>query len=59
MNNVLKKAAAGALTLALVLGCSGCGSSEPEVTELKEPKPTVQKEPLAPVAGIAPSFAAE
>ena len=50
MNNVLKKAAAGALTLALVLGCGGCGSSKPEVTELKEPKPTVQKEPLAPVA---------
>ena len=50
MNNVFKKFAAGALVFALTLGCGGCGSSEPEVTELKEPKPTVHKEPPAPVA---------
>ena len=49
MNNAFKKIAAGALAFALVLGCGGCGSSEPEVTELMEPKPTVHKEPLAPV----------
>ena len=44
MNSALKKIAAGALAFALVLGCGGCGSSEPEATN-----PTVHKEPPAPV----------
>lgn len=50
MNNVWKKIAAGTLAFVMALGCGGCGSAEPEVTEREEPKPTVHKEPLAPVA---------
>lgn len=51
MNNVWKKITAGALAFALILGCGGCGSAEPEVTELQEPKPTIHNDPLEPVSG--------
>ena len=44
MNKQLKKIAAGALALGLVLGCGGCGISDPEAT-----KPTVHKDSPAPV----------
>ena len=49
MKNVLKKIAARGLIFALVLGCVGCGTSEPEVTELNETKPTVHKGSSEPV----------
>ena len=60
MNNLFRKITAGALALGLVLGCSGCAASEPEVTQPKQPEatqpskpevtiPTVHKEPSVPV----------
>lgn len=40
MNKLLKTVAAGTLSIGLLLGCSGCGNSVPDVTN-----PTVHKEP--------------
>ena len=51
MKSVIKKVTAGALAFALILGCGGCGSAEPEVTELQEPKPTIHNAPFEPVSG--------
>lgn len=51
MKSVIKKVTAKALAFALILGCGGCRSAEPEVTELQEPNPTIQNAPFEPVSG--------